>query len=101
MKDIKDDKIFEILMTSEFSDGYRSDDFIFLLKKFRDFYRVLHSRTTHLTSDIESMRKEHRDSLNRLETEVYNLKIDNASLRNKIDLSPVKKKNKLLSFLGF
>ena len=35
-----DEQIFELLMTSDFADGYTSDEWTFLMLKFRYAYRV-------------------------------------------------------------
>jgi len=97
---MKDDNIFEILMTSEFSEGYRKEDFIFFLNKFRAFYRILHGRMTHLSSDIETKDKEFESEINRLRSEINDLKIENANLQNSLDLSKVRKKG-FWSKVGF
>ncbi len=88
---LSDDKIFEILMTSEFSDGYKKEEFIFLLNKFRYFYRSLHSKSTLMFSEIESIKKNKINEINILRDEITKMQIENADLKNKIDLSKKKK----------
>lgn len=93
-----DSDLLETLLTSEFDDVQKKDDFKFLLFKFRYFYRNLYSRFTSKSGDLDSMKKILEDKISNLEKELDNLKIKNANLQNQIDLSPKPKKFRFFNF---
>ncbi len=90
---ISDTDLIEILLTSEFEDIHRKEDFKFLLLKFRYFYRILHGKLGIKRGEIESIKMEFENRILKLESEINDLKIRNANLQNKIDLSPKPKKS--------
>ena len=94
---INDVDLLELLLTSEFKDIQKKDDFRHLIIKFREFYRILYSKLTNKSSELEFIRKNLEDRISILEKELYDLKVKNAQLQDRIDLSPKPKK----SIFGF
>lgn len=95
---LSDSDLLEILLTSEFDDVQKKEDFKFLLFKFRYFYRNLYSRFGSKSGDLNSIKKSLEDKISSLEKEIDDLKIKNANLQNKIDLSPKPKKFRFFNF---
>ncbi len=95
---INDQDLIETLLTSEFEDVQKKDDFKFLLFKFREFYRILHSRLGNKSSDLEFVKKNLEEKISLLEKEIFDLKVRNSDLQNKIDLTPKEKKSRFRFF---
>jgi predicted nucleic acid-binding Zn-ribbon protein len=95
---INDQDLIETLLTSEFEDVQKKDDFKFLLFKFREFYRILHSRLRNKSSDLEFVKKNLEEKISLLEKEIFDLKVRNSDLQNKIDLTPKEKKSRFRFF---
>ena len=82
---LSENEILDYLMSSEFEEGLTPDEFKFLLKKFRNFYRVISCSVTNqkermekAIQDLESNRNETVDLKNTYESKIYelNTKID-------------------------
>lgn len=58
---LSEDEILNYLMTSEFQEGLTPEEFKFLLKKFRNFYRVLRGRYDSAQSSIHIKQQEIND----------------------------------------
>lgn len=93
ISELKDDEILEILMTSDFVENLRPEDYKYLLFKFRSFYKLLHGNyqryknekeyiINNLKTDVENVSKE------KLSLEIYNTDLEN-------DLLEFKKPRKL------
>jgi hypothetical protein len=93
INELTDDQILEYLMTSDFIENYKPEEYKFLLHKFRYFYRILHGNHTRIKSEnefTESQLKSEIDSLKK----ILNIEQQkSADLQNHIDLS--KKSRKL------
>lgn len=73
MNHISEDEVLDYLMTSDFNEGLSPDEFIFLLRKFRNFYRISHGKTENLKVELSGRIRdleEFRNSKN-LEVEKY------------------------------
>lgn len=90
---INDVDLLEMLLTSEFKDVQKKEDFRYLLIKFREFYRILYSKLSNKSSDLEFVKKNLEDKISSLEKEIYDLKVRNAQLQDRIDLAPKPKKS--------
>ncbi len=97
---MNDVDLLEMLLTSEFRDVQKKEDFRHLIIKFREFYRILYSRLTNKSSEMEFVKKNLEDKISLLEKEIYDLKVKNAQLQDTIDLSPKPKKS-IFRFFGF
>ena len=91
---LKDSDLIHILLTSEFDDVQKKEDFKYLLFRFREFYRILHSKLGVKSGEVDSLNREYQDKIKRLEEKIYSLEVKNASLQDTIDLSLPKKKPK-------
>lgn len=58
---LSEDEILNYLMTSEFEEGLTPEEFKFLLKKFRNFYRILRGRYDLSQSSLGVSQKEVHD----------------------------------------
>jgi hypothetical protein len=54
MKELSDEEILQYLMTSDLNENFRTEEYKFLIFKFRDFYKILHGK--HQLHKIQSER---------------------------------------------
>ena len=52
MKELSDEEILQYLMTSDLNENFRTEEYKFLILKFRDFYKILHGK--HQLHKIQS-----------------------------------------------
>jgi len=87
INELTDEQILEYLMTSEFIEGYKPEEYKFLLHKFRYFYRLLHGNHTRIKSDNEFNISQLKSEIDSLKNQVYQEQVKSADLQNQIDLS--------------
>ena len=92
MIELKDEDLLENLMTSEFNEEYRPEEYKFLLHKFRYFYRIIQGNLSRLKSQIEVETRLNFEQIQGLNKIIDQEKIKNAELQNKIDLSSKERK---------
>jgi hypothetical protein len=61
MNYLSEEDILNYLMTSDFNEGLTPDELIFLLCKFRNFYRVAYGKNEYFKSEIEGKKRELED----------------------------------------
>lgn len=92
MKELQDNELLEFLITSDFNEEYRPEEFKFLLHKFKYFYRILHGRNANIIGqkdwEVSSLNKE----IETLKKTIQSTQIEKAELQNNIDLQPVVRK---------
>lgn len=91
--ELSDEQILEYLMTSDFIENYKPEEYKFLLHKFRYFYRILHGNHSRIKSDYEFSDSQLKSEIEILKKSVTNEQIKSTNLQNQIDLS--KKERKL------
>lgn len=82
---LSDDEILDILMTSDFNDKLKIEEYVFLLFKFRQFYKVLYGNHQLYKIHSESDNKELSENLISKNKELVNTQIDRANLENRIE----------------
>lgn len=87
---LSETEILDYLMSSEFEEGLTPDEFKFLLKKFRNFYRVVScsisshkDRMEKALSDVESIKEEMKRKNDEFELEKFDLQKSYNSLLEK------------------
>lgn len=55
--ELTDKEILDFLMTSDFNENLSPDETRFLLLKFRNFYRICHSKNELLNTDLDLAKK--------------------------------------------
>jgi len=85
MKELKDDEILEYLMTSDFLDNHRPDDYKYLLNKFKFFYKILYAKHQNYKIDKEANIKDIISKIDCLEKQIYNEQVKSSGLQNDID----------------
>lgn len=80
---LNDEEVQDILMTSDFDDIYKPNEFIFLLKKFRNFYRILWSNKENIKGDAEVEIRILKDELRKLSVVIGEL-INESEDKNKL-----------------
>lgn len=93
ISELKDDEILEILMTSDFVENLRPEDYKYLILKFRFFYKILHGNFQRYKTENEKMVSDSKISIEGLNTEVFRLQTYSADLEN--DLLEFQKPRKL------
>jgi hypothetical protein len=61
MNYLSEEDILNYLMTSDFNEGLSPDEFIFLLCKFRNFYRVSYGKNENMKIELEGKKRELED----------------------------------------
>lgn len=93
INELTDEQILEYLMTSDFIENYKPEEYKFLLHKFRYFYRILHGNHTRIKSDYEFSDSQLKSEIESIKKQLNNEKVKSTDLQNQIDLS--KKERKL------
>jgi len=85
-KEMTDNEILEYLMTSDFNEeDLSNDDLKFLLKKYRNFYRILHGMNNRNIIYKDSIIKRLEEEIEKLKKELFMTKKLNAELEDKIN----------------
>jgi hypothetical protein len=87
MTELKDDEILEYLMTSDLNENLRTQDYKYLIFKFRYFYKSLYGSFQNYKIEREAFIKDIQSISDNLNKEKYNLQVENADLKNQIDLN--------------
>lgn len=94
ISELKDDEIMDFLMTSEFENDYKPEEFKYLLYKWRYFYRLLDGKNDRLRDDSEFVIKKLKEESSSNESKYQRSLIDVANKQNIIDSL----KNRKLTF---
>ena len=93
INELTDEQILEYLMTSDFIENYKPEEYKFLLHKFRYFYRILHGTHTRIKSENEFTTSQLNSEIDSIRKQLTNEQLKSTDLQNQIDLS--KKSRKL------
>lgn len=93
ISELKDEEILEYLMTSDFIENYRPDDYKYLLFKFRAFYKILHGKHQNYKIEKEPVIKNLQLSADSLKNQIHDEQVKSAKLQDTID--QLKKPRKL------
>ena len=96
IEQLPENELLEFLLTSEFEEEYRPNEFRYLLHKFRSFYRVLHGRNSNIVGQKDLEIKHLRMDLESMSKSVEKIQIENATIINEIDLKPSTRKLTLM-----
>jgi len=94
MEKFTDEDILNYLMTSDFDEGLNLQEFKFLLKKFRLYYRILKGKLDRLEVDFSGLSKSLSDHKEKCESSIDILMREKAVCQDTIDLL----KSRKLSF---
>ena len=78
---LDDYDLFEFIMNCEFSEEYNIDELKFLIKKLKNFYRILHSKNQHIKDDFELSKIE----FNRKENVILSRIKDLENIKNTVE----------------
>lgn len=81
----KDEDILEYLMTSDFIENYKPEEYKRFLFKFRDFYKLLYNNYKNYKSEKENLFNIKESLIDSLNKEIYKTKVINSELKNEID----------------
>lgn len=93
ISELKDDEILEYLLTSDFIENYRPDDYKYLLYKFRNFYKILYGKHQNYKIEKEPLIKDLQLHIDALNKQIYDEQVKSAKLQDTID--QLKKPRKL------
>jgi hypothetical protein len=91
--ELTDEEILEFLMTSDLIENYRSDDYKYLIFKFRNFYKILHSKHQLYKTQTDPLIKNLQSSVDNLTRELESEKSARRQLDSQVD--ELKKPRKL------
>ena len=81
-----DDDILNYLMTSDFNDGLNLEEFKFLLKKFRYYYRLIKGNFDRMEVENFGLSKTLSEQKENYESIIMNLMSEKAKCRDTLDL---------------
>lgn len=93
ISELKDDELFEILMTSDFIDNLRPEEYKYLLFKFRNFYKILLGKHQRYQNEKEVSIMHLDSQVKSLQSEKFNVEVRLANLEN--DMLEFRKPRKL------
>jgi hypothetical protein len=84
ISELKDEDLFEILMTSDFIDKLRPEEYKYLLFKFRNFYKNLRANHQRYKDDKEMAIQHFESQINSLKQEKFDAEVKLANLENQM-----------------
>lgn len=88
MNELQDNELLEFLMTSEFNEELKPEEFKYLLHKFRYFYRILHGKNSNILGQKDMEISSLKSQIEVLNKNYQNLQIEKTEVQNKLDLQP-------------
>lgn len=85
ISELKDNEIFDFLMTSDLTDDYSPSELKYLIIKWRYFYRILHSNTERDILDLQGKVKDIEEKLVGKDNEIIQTQIKVADKENLIN----------------
>ncbi len=85
INELNDEEIINFLMTSEFEENYKPEEFRYLLSKFRYFYRLLHGKNELNQNNSEFQIKKLTEITNDKDSQITLLNLKNSDQQNLID----------------
>ena len=82
---MSDEKILDLLMTSDFSEDYKPEGLKFLLTKFRYFYRLLEGKNNTMRVDKEGKLRNLSEKISQCQDELRESKIKLAKNKDFLD----------------
>lgn len=95
ISELKDDEILDFLMTSDYDEDYKPEEFKYLLFKWRYFYRVLYSNKELIKTESEGNTRKLSDEIESLNKTIGQLVTES----DKKDILIQNLKNRKLSFM--
>jgi len=91
---LSDEELLDFLMTSEFDENFSIDQYRFLLKKFRNFYRVIYCSVSNYKDRMDNSLVEKKMKEEELEIKTKEFDYQTTELINKLN----RIRNKKLTF---
>lgn len=91
ISELNDEQILDFLMTSEFENDFSPEELKYLLVKFRFFYRLIHGKLEMSKNESDSIKKMLEDKIGIKEEYINSLLVENANLKNQLNLIGSKK----------
>lgn len=91
ISELNDSEIIDFLMTSDFEENYKPEEFRYLLSKFRYFYRILHGKNEIQISDFENKIKKLEEVISNQENQINILKYENSQKEDLIGSMKMRK----------
>jgi hypothetical protein len=82
ISELTEDELFQILMTSDFVDNLRPEEYKYLLFKFRNFYKILLAKLERYQEQKEMTIKHLNSQVENLSQEKFNTEVRLANLEN-------------------
>lgn len=85
IQDFSEEDILNYLMVSEFNEGLTSEEFKFLLLKFRYYYRLTYSRKDSIKLEIDTLQAKLNYNQDIYNKNITNLSLEKEKLEKKYD----------------
>ena len=86
IRELKDEEILEFLMTSEFEERYKPEEYKYLLYKFRYFHRIISGRHELLKTNNQHDIKHLNEVIQDKESKINQVLVENAKLQENIQV---------------
>lgn len=78
ISELNDDEILNFLMTSDFEENYKPEEFRYLLSKFRYYYRIIHGKSETQLVDFEGQLAKLNELIESQENQINLLRYENS-----------------------
>lgn len=85
ISELTDEEILEFLMTSDLDENYRTQDFKYLILKFRSFYKIIYGNYQLYKSENELAIKNLKSTIESLNKEIIQHQMEKATIQNELD----------------
>jgi hypothetical protein len=92
ISELEDEKILEFLMTSDLGENFKTEEYKYLILKFRSFYKILYGKhqlqKTHTELEIRNLKSD----VDKLNKDIVSAQIEKANIQNELDQKSLPRK---------
>lgn len=92
ISELEDEKILEFLMTSDLDDNFKTEEYKYLILKFRSFYKILYAKHSLYKTNTEIQIRNLSEDVEKLKRELTRTQIEKADTENKLEQSTLPRK---------
>jgi hypothetical protein len=92
ISELEDDKILEFLMTSDLDENFKTEEYKYLILKFRSFYKMLYGKHSLYKTNTEIQIRNLTADVDKLNKEIVKTQIERADSENKLEQATLPRK---------
>jgi len=95
IKNLDKEELLDYLMTSDFNEPFKDSEYVYLLEKWRYYYRLIYSKSMVKNDGKDQKIKNLEENIEDLKREIHRHKVEKATIANEFDSF----KNKKLTWI--